>query len=169
MASACSRYFCIANALQHAISKNAALQAPKVNATIVTELMGQMDVNMLDEIGIHNLGDRMVLMDVIDQLKRRCLKPGTRDLEVPGWGGCFIKMFTFDWADTSEGKSGAEIKDELMNANTSIALVSTLTWAIAWDLFFGSSTACYCSTSDWAQCLCGTAWDMEGVCERERV
>jgi hypothetical protein len=96
------------------------------------------------------------------QLKRRCSKPGTRDLQVPGWGGCFIKMFTFDWADTSEGKSGAEIKDELMNANTSIALVSTLTWAIAWDLFFGSSTACYCSTSKWEQCLCGTAWDMEG-------
>ena len=30
---------------------------------------GQMDVNMLDEIGIHNLGERMVLMDVIDQVK----------------------------------------------------------------------------------------------------
>ena len=36
-----------------------------------------------------------------------------------------------------QGKSGAEIKDELRNANTSIALVSTLTWAIAWDLLFG--------------------------------
>eukprot|EP00960_Hanusia_phi_P069355 767072-Hanusia_phi.AAC.6 len=39
-------------------------------------------------------------------------------------------MVTFSWADTSEGKGGLEIKDELVHANTSIALVSTLTWSI---------------------------------------
>ena len=119
----------------------------------------KLDIDMLEEIGIANLGDRMVLMDIITQLKRRCAKPETREIVVPGWLGCFIKMFTFDWADTSEGKEGAAIKEELMQANTSIAIAATLTWAIAWDLFFGSATACYCDSSAWERCFCGT------VCE----
>ena len=77
----------------------------------------------LDEIGINRVSDRVKLTDVLAQ---------------------YLQMFTFDWADTSEGKSGAEIQEELVQANGSIAMVSTLTWAMAWDLLFGSANACFC-------------------------
>jgi len=133
-----------------------------VSHVIDGKILFQMDIELLEEIGVENLGDRMIIMDVINQLQRRCAKPNTRSLEVPGWFGCFVKMFTFDWADTSEGKSGPAIKEELMQANTSIALVSTLTWAVAWDLFFNSATACYCDTANPEQCFCSTSWDMDG-------
>ena len=98
----------------------------------------------LDEIGINRVSDRVKLTDVLAQMQRRCKKPETQNITVPTWLSCYLQMFTFDWADTSEGKSGAEIQEELVQANGSIAMVSTLTWAMAWDLLFGSANACFC-------------------------
>ena len=43
-----------------------------------------------------------------------CSKPETGKLEVPGWGGCFIKMFTFDWADTSEVHLRIDVDDGII-------------------------------------------------------
>eukprot|EP00961_Rhodomonas_salina_P207005 2794445-Rhodomonas_salina.4 len=44
------------------------------------------------------------------QLQRRCKKPATSRITIPGWGTCLLRMLDFGWADTSEGKSGNEIK-----------------------------------------------------------
>ena len=59
--------------------------------------------------------------------------------------------------------------EEVAGANGNIALVSTLVWGMAWDLFFGSATVCYCPTDTngvWKipeidYCFCSTAWDMD--------
>ena len=79
-----------------------------------------------------------------------------------------MQQFTFAWADTSEGKSGDDALEEIVTANASVAMVSTLVWAMAWDLLFGSATACYCpvdadgiwNSADIDFCFCSTAWDM---------
>ncbi|EKX50791.1 hypothetical protein GUITHDRAFT_134907 [Guillardia theta CCMP2712] len=137
----------------------------KVTAAWVASLNDgefEHNVHRLEEIGIKSFGDRIKISDLIAQLKRRYSKPQTAMLRQPSWPECFYLMLTFQWANTSEGKHGAEMKEELIQANGAIALVSTLTWSMAWDLFFGSATQCYCSTTKPDLCYCSTSWDLGG-------
>ncbi|EKX50790.1 hypothetical protein GUITHDRAFT_134906 [Guillardia theta CCMP2712] len=90
----------------------------------------EMTIHKLEEIGVKKFGDRTELMQHIEKLQRRCKKPNSGELTRPSYLMCIYDMVTFSWADTSEGKGGLEIKEELVHANTSIALVSTLTWSI---------------------------------------
>ena len=91
-----------------------------------------------------------------------------RTRQVPSLAECFVQQFTFAWADTSEGVSGDSALEEIVSANGSVALVSTLVFSMAWDLLFGSATACYCpvdehgtwNSADTDYCFCSTAWDM---------
>lgn len=130
----------------------------------------KINEGMLEEVGIGRISDRIKLADILSQMQRRCNKPETQKIQVPSWPMCFLEQLTFAWADTSEGKTGSEMQEELVQANSSIALVSTLTWAMAWDLLFGSATSCFCptdaggnwDTTDIDACFCSTAWDMEG-------
>ena len=129
----------------------------------------QMQDYHLNEIGVDRLSDQIKMWEIIDQMQRRCKKPETQELKVPAWPVCAWQQITFAWANTSEGKGGAEMCEEVATANGSIALVSTLVWGMAWDLFFGSATVCYCPTdvngvwgvSDIDYCFCSTAWDMD--------
>jgi hypothetical protein len=128
----------------------------------------QLTADHLEEIGIERIADRIKLGDILAQLQRRCAKPETQSIQVPSWPSCVLQQLTFAWADTSEGKGGSDMIEEMVQANSSIALVSTLTWAMAWDLLFGSSTVCFCPSdplSKWDvtridDCFCSTAWDL---------
>eukprot|EP00287_Rhodomonas_sp_CCMP768_P021925 CAMPEP_0202824716 /NCGR_PEP_ID=MMETSP1389-20130828/12544_1 /ASSEMBLY_ACC=CAM_ASM_000865 /TAXON_ID=302021 /ORGANISM="Rhodomonas sp., Strain CCMP768" /LENGTH=83 /DNA_ID=CAMNT_0049497847 /DNA_START=1 /DNA_END=248 /DNA_ORIENTATION=+ len=71
----------------------------------------------LQDIGVSVAGTRMLMCDDITQLKRVYKKPKTNVLEVPNYFGRLSGMITFQWAETSEGKSGHDAREEIFSAN----------------------------------------------------
>eukprot|EP00299_Pterocystis_sp_00344_P011513 c5385_g1_i1.p1 GENE.c5385_g1_i1~~c5385_g1_i1.p1 ORF type:complete len:247 (-),score=66.83 c5385_g1_i1:63-803(-) len=110
-------------------------------------------------MGIREVGSRIRMMDAIAKLVRKGMKPETSRLTVPSWPVAFLQIFTFSWAQTSEGKSAAQQKDEITTANTYIALVGAVLAATAFDWFTKTTNACYCNAED---CYCSAGFDLEG-------
>jgi hypothetical protein len=91
-----------------------------------------------------NVGDEFALWDRIEVLQRVCNKPGTKELQVPSWPMRLVKLLTFAFADTSEGKSVEDLKNEIVAAHGNVAIVSTLVWAIAFDIFYNCAYSTFC-------------------------
>ena len=66
----------------------------------------------------------------------------------------YFKLCSFAFADTSEGKSIDAMKEEVVQAHGNVAIVSTLVWAIAFEVSNG---------------LCQVVRRGEGVCRKQEV
>ncbi len=91
-----------------------------------------------------NVGDEFALWDRIEVLQRVCKKPATANLQMPSWPMRLVKLLTFAFADTSEGKSVEDLKNEIVAAHGNVAIVSTLVWAIAFDIFYNCAYSTFC-------------------------
>jgi hypothetical protein len=139
---------------------------------ITGDVLLKLTESDLEGMGLEHIADRIRFSEVLRRMQSRCNKPERRNLTVPSWVRCFAwEQISFGWADTSEGKSGEDMTAEAVNAQSAIALVATLLWGMAWDVFFGTATSCYCpadaagqwETTDITKCFCSTAWDMDGL------
>mmetsp|Transcript_42538 Transcript_42538/g.85119 ORF Transcript_42538/g.85119 Transcript_42538/m.85119 type:complete len:359 (+) Transcript_42538:36-1112(+) len=107
--------------------------------------------------------DTLEVWKAVELIQRLCKKMKTRHLQVPSWISRFTQLGTFQWADTSEGKSISDLKNEVTSAAGSVAMVSTLVWAMCWDIFYNSSVDTFCLTSDPTQCYSSGGFDLAGT------
>jgi Ca2+-binding EF-hand superfamily protein len=117
----------------------------------------QLDEGHLMTLGFSTLGPRTYFKEDLELLKRVASSlVATRDLVAPGYIGSVWSMLTFGWATTSEGKTAADQKDEMVNGCNNIAVVSSLLWTIAWAMFFSIPFDCFCGGSKSA--MPGACW-----------
>ena len=69
----------------------------------------------------------------------------------------FVRRFLM----TSEGKTGNELKEELINANSNMALVSALLLGVTMSWAFGSTNTCFCDKFTGKNCFCSAGFDRE--------
>jgi len=100
------------------------------------------------DLGFVKVGERMRYWDEILLLRRVSSRlKDTRNVKVPGYIGAMISTLTFGWNTLSEGKDGAEQKEEFVNGCNNVAVVSSLVWTLAWSMFFSIPYDCYCGGS----------------------
>lgn len=138
-----------------------------VEHSINGELLLRLQFDDMAQLGVINVGDEFALWERIEVLQRYCKKPNTRVLEVPSYFARLVKTATFAFADTSEGKSTEDMKTEVVQAHCNVAIVSTLVWAIAWDIFYNSAydTFCFENSKDpsvESMCVTSGGYDLEG-------
>ena len=103
-----------------------------VSHKITGKLLVQLKDYQLAHMGLGVLGARVKLMENIQQLNRIYSKPETAKLQEPSLPERFLSLFLFSWAETSEGKTGEQGKEEIMAAMSTIAMVATLVLGTGW-------------------------------------
>jgi len=128
------------------------------------DMLMKMEEHDLGDLGFVKVGDRLRYWDEILLLRRVSSNlVETRKVQVPGYIGSMISTLTFGWNTLSEGKDGAEMKEEFVNSCTNVAVVSSLVWTLAWAMFFSIPYDCFCGGSKSAQP--GECWCMGGYTE----
>jgi len=113
----------------------------------------------LSELGIGKVGVVVKLYKEVSLLKRLHLKPNTKKLFMRNPFRLVFGLFTFHWAQTSEVVDGDAEKDECVNVNVQIAIVSSLAFSFTWNMLFHSATLCMCN-GDNSDCLCKRGFDV---------
>lgn len=127
-----------------------------------------MDYGLL---GIKRVGVRLAIQNQIASLRASKLRMGAKDLKVPMWPQALFQFFSFAWAQTSEGKTGLESKEELCSANLATSLVSALLTAVSYQWFMNVAADCFCrvyddvtlATTDECYCSPGGGYDLTGA------
>mmetsp|Transcript_17335 Transcript_17335/g.25492 ORF Transcript_17335/g.25492 Transcript_17335/m.25492 type:complete len:548 (-) Transcript_17335:85-1728(-) len=134
-------------------------------------ILMRLEQRHLQPLGFEQVGPRLRFWKQVCMLKRVSLTlVKTRSLTLLPYIGQVKSMLTFGWAYTSEGKEAVEAKEEMLAANSNIAIVSSLVWTLAWAMFFSKAHDCYCGgpdTSHAGECWCrggytnglGTLWN----------
>eukprot|EP00300_Choanocystis_sp_HF-7_P018639 c20094_g1_i4.p1 GENE.c20094_g1_i4~~c20094_g1_i4.p1 ORF type:complete len:336 (+),score=82.63 c20094_g1_i4:38-1045(+) len=116
----------------------------------------------LKEIGVRRVGPRVDILDRIKVLTQKVVKPHAQTLKVPSWPVAILQFFTFAWAETSEGKTASEKKEELQTANLSISLISVLLTGMTYGWFTSTTNTCFCQTDNPELCFCSAGFDLDG-------
>lgn len=138
-----------------------------VEHSINGELLLKLKQDDMSKIGVTSVGDEFALWDRIEVLQRVCNKPETGNLKVPSIPMRLYALCSFAFADTSEGKSLDDSKMEVVMAAGNVAIVSTLVWAIAFDIFYNSAYSTFCETNALEQvkvplCFTSGGFDLDG-------
>lgn len=125
-------------------------------------------------IGVKRVGVRKKLEALIHHEAAKEIRSIGGHLRVPNRLEAMLQVFTFAWAQTSEGKDGDDYREELSTANFSIALVGSIMTAVLYEWFNSCSRKCLCYNpqgtlefgdimSANSQCMCMQGYDLTGL------
>jgi len=141
------------------------------DAFIYHNITGEILLELKESDFMKIIHDRHVTMkqeveflEHLSKLQRYFKKSKTRQRAragVPSFPMLLFNAISFRFADTSEGKDVAGMKEEIVSAHGSVAIVSTLLWAIAWNIFYGSAYSVFCN-NDASLCFKSGGFGLDG-------
>lgn len=125
-------------------------------------LLYNLDDEDLYQVGVKRVGVRVKLLMTIQNHSMRDVRFRATTLMEPSWTSACLQFFTFKWAQTSEGKTGNEAKEEISGTSLALSVVSSLLTAICYSWFMDASSDCFCLKGGTnLDCYCSTGFDMD--------
>mmetsp|Transcript_30734 Transcript_30734/g.60095 ORF Transcript_30734/g.60095 Transcript_30734/m.60095 type:complete len:363 (+) Transcript_30734:3-1091(+) len=124
-------------------------------------LMGLNEDRIL-RMDINLVAKQIRVFDAVTHVQKVENMPLRQKIKVPGVLESFWRFFSCRFLMTSEGKSGSELKEELINANSNMALVSALLLGVTMSWAFGATNTCFCNKITGKDCFCSSGFDLDG-------
>jgi len=124
-------------------------------------LMGLNEDRIL-RLDITTVAKQIKVYDAVTHLQKVENMPQRQKIKVPGVFESFWRFFSCRFLMTSEGKSGSELKEELITANSNMALVAALLLGVTMSWAFGATNTCFCNKITGKDCFCSSGFDLDG-------